>query len=147
MIERGTPAMRGDGSGRADPFGERLPVGQEYERQLNKGDELTMMAGPDVYVRCPRCAHVGMYFTFLSGNTFGAKYYTDGRRVAPSLPEVPEVVACLGCEAAFWRDQAEEVAGPWSRMRFPGINDGEERDPAIASAKPLKEPDEAGYFK
>jgi hypothetical protein len=85
---------------------------------------------------------LGQYDTINTGNTFGATYYTDGRLVAPMLPEVPEVVLCQGCAGAFWLSQAEEV-GAYERYGF-----GAERpDPAWAAAGWLAEPDEGGYFK
>ncbi len=88
------------------------------------------------------CGHLGQYDTINSGNTFGAKYYTDGRRVAPMLPEVPAVVLCQGCAGAFWLSQAEE-AGTYEPYGF----DAESPDPAWTAAGRLAEPDEGSYFK
>jgi len=101
-----------------------------------------MTPGPTHVVRCPLCGHLGQYDTINSGNTFGAKYYTDGRRVAPMLPEVPAVVLCQGCAGAFWLSQAEE-AGTYEPYGF----DAESPDPAWTAAGRLAEPDEGSYFK
>jgi hypothetical protein len=58
---------------------------------------------------CPHCkAHVVREDT-LSGNTIGAKYYTDGKREAKMLPDHPALVKCPVCGGLFWVDEAKEV--------------------------------------
>jgi len=37
----------------------------------------------------------------MSGNTIGALYYTDGKMIAPMLPDIPHVVKCPKCGAIF----------------------------------------------
>lgn len=65
---------------------------------------------PALIVReCPHCmAHVVQEDT-LSGNTIGAKYYTDGKREAKMLPDHPALVKCPVCGGLFWVDEAKEV--------------------------------------
>jgi hypothetical protein len=65
---------------------------------------------PVLIVReCPHCkAHVVEEDT-LSGNTIGAKYYTDGKREAKMLPDHPALVKCPVCGGLFWVDEAKEV--------------------------------------
>jgi hypothetical protein len=66
---------------------------------------------PALIVReCPHCkAHVVQEDT-LSGNTIGAKYYTDGKREAKMLPDHPALVKCPVCSGQlFWVDEAKEV--------------------------------------
>jgi hypothetical protein len=65
---------------------------------------------PALIVReCPHCkAHVVQEDT-LSGNTFGAKIYTDGKREAKMLPDHPALVKCPVCSQLFWVDEAKEV--------------------------------------
>jgi hypothetical protein len=65
---------------------------------------------PALIVRgCPHCsAHVVQEDT-LSGNTIGAKYYTDGKREAKMLPDHPALVKCPVCSGLFWVDEAVEV--------------------------------------
>jgi hypothetical protein len=66
---------------------------------------------PALIVReCPHClAHVVEEAT-LSGNTIGAKYYTDGKREAKMLPDHPALVKCPVCSGQlFWVDEAKEV--------------------------------------
>jgi hypothetical protein len=50
-----------------------------------------MFPGPDNVIECPNCKAFGWYPTLLSGNTFGARRWTDSRMVAPMLPRPPAV--------------------------------------------------------
>jgi hypothetical protein len=47
--------------------------------------------------------------TLLSGNTFGAVLYSDGKQVAPMLPATPSVVKCAHCDAVYWMADAQEM--------------------------------------
>jgi len=58
---------------------------------------------------CPQCrAHVVQEET-LSGNTIGAKFYTDCKREAKMLPDHPALVKCPKCSRLFWVEEAVEV--------------------------------------
>ena len=100
-----------------------------------------MTPGSTHVVRCPSCGQLGTYPSIASGNTFGAVYYTDGRRVAPMLPNTPSVVRCGGCSGVFWLASATEVGeySPWG-------SDDESIDPTWTSAARLVEPDEQQYL-
>ena len=100
-----------------------------------------MQTGPDQIVRCPACGALGSYHTLLSGNTFGARYFTDGECVAPMWEAPPLVVRCGRCRNAFWLEDAEEVGtvDPIGRSNPPV-------DPAWNAALGLVELDEAGYL-
>ena len=100
-----------------------------------------MTPGSTHVVRCPSCSQLGAYPTIASGNTFGAVYYTDGRRVAPMLPNTPSVVRCGGCSGVFWLESATTV-GKYSPWR----SGGESIDPTWTSAARLVEPDEHQYL-
>jgi len=65
---------------------------------------------PVLIVReCAHCkAHVVQEDT-LSGNTIGAKIYTDGKREAKMLPDHPALVKCPVCGGLFWVEEAPEV--------------------------------------
>jgi hypothetical protein len=52
--------------------------------------------------------------SILSGNTFGSKLYSDGRRISPMLPEFPYITKCKKCETIFWLDETSEE-GVYSR--------------------------------
>lgn len=53
-----------------------------------------MQLGPDKYYKCPNCGAYLYTHTLLSGNTFGAREYSDGKMVAPMLPECPNLTKC-----------------------------------------------------
>ena len=65
---------------------------------------------PALTVReCPHCkAHVVQEET-VSGNTIGAKFYTDGKREAKMLPDHPLLAKCPVCVGLFWIDESVEV--------------------------------------
>lgn len=68
-----------------------------------------MQPGPDQIIACPSCKTLAKYATLLSGNTFGARVWTDGKQEAPMLPQPPPVVKCRHCAACFWLVDAEPV--------------------------------------
>jgi len=45
----------------------------------------------------------------MSGNTFGAKIFSDGKRIAPMLPEFPNLTKCKKCETIFWLSKLKEI--------------------------------------
>jgi len=45
----------------------------------------------------------------MSGNTFGATFWTDGKRDAPMLPDLPEFVKCPHCKLLLWINEQEEL--------------------------------------
>jgi hypothetical protein len=58
---------------------------------------------------CPHCrAHVVQEDT-LSGNTIGARFWTDGKREAKMLPDHPALVKCPACSRLFLVDEAKKV--------------------------------------
>jgi hypothetical protein len=60
-------------------------------------------------IACPHCQGLASYMTLLSGNTFGAVLYSDGKQVAPMLPAPPPVVKCEHCNAVYWMADAREM--------------------------------------
>ena len=65
---------------------------------------------PVLIVReCPHCNARFVQEDTLSGNTIGAKVYTDGKREAKMLPDHPALVKCPVCGGLFWVQEAEEV--------------------------------------
>lgn len=61
-----------------------------------------MLYGPDASVACPACGAKAKYRNLRSGNTFGATYWTDGKRVAPMLSGPPSFVRCGVCSGCYW---------------------------------------------
>ncbi|NOX86367.1 MAG: hypothetical protein GXO86_10470, partial [Chlorobi bacterium] len=70
-----------------------------------------MIIGPDIIYECPHCNHYISRGSIMSGNTFGATFYSDGSRYAPMLPEFPRITKCTKCHTIFWFDDAKEIEG------------------------------------
>ncbi len=66
-----------------------------------------MKPGPDQVIACPHCGFLARQHTLISGNTFNAILWSDGKREAPMLPEFPAVAKCRGCEHFYWVDEAQ----------------------------------------
>lgn len=101
-----------------------------------------MVPGPDQIIACPKCNGLAKYMTLMSGNTFGACVWTDGKQFAPMLPHPPAVVKCLHCGECYWLNKAKEVGSvePWSGKDQSG-------DPAWTAAMELQEPTEEEYYQ
>lgn len=100
-----------------------------------------MIPGPDQIVACPSCEALAKYTTLMSGNTFGARVWTDGKQVAPMLPRRPAVVKCLCCAECYWLADAREVGTvqAWG-------DEGRQVDPAWRAAPVVQEPSEKEYY-
>lgn len=61
-----------------------------------------MFPGPTLIKQCANCAQPFAEETLASGNTFGAKYWTDGKTEAPMLPDQPALIKCPHCQALLW---------------------------------------------
>ena len=78
-----------------------------------------MILGPAVIRQCSDCPKLIQQFTIQSGNTFGAKFWTDGKREAPMLPDQPWLVLCPHCHAPLWINELEPLGesnlwGKWN---------------------------------
>jgi len=67
-----------------------------------------MTEGPTMVYKCPKCKEAVRRISLLSGNTFGAKCFSDGKRTAPMLPEFPAIVKCGKCGGFFWLENGEK---------------------------------------
>ncbi len=67
-----------------------------------------MLPGLTLIIACPICKAEHLLPTLASGNTLGARYWTDGYCEAPMLPEQPPVTRCGRCRGFFWCADAEE---------------------------------------
>ena len=56
-----------------------------------------MILRPDSIYKCPNCGSLFKRGSLISGNTFGAKLYSDGKTDAPMLPEFPVLTICRKC--------------------------------------------------
>ena len=101
-----------------------------------------MRPGPDEILACPHCKGLEKHRTLMSGNTFGASVWTDGKQIAPMLPLPPAVVRCSHCAAFYWLSDAEKVGAVdlWREERRQG-------DPAWTAAPYVQEPVEEQYYE
>jgi hypothetical protein len=68
-----------------------------------------MRPGPTRILACPHCGALVKQRTLSSGNTFGARQWTDGKHVAPMLPRTPPLARCRQCRDFFFRAKAPLV--------------------------------------
>jgi len=75
-------------------------------------------------MKAPGCQKPVKFSTIASGNTFGAVYWTDGKREAPMLPDDPWLRKSPTEGVLFWSDECEEIGsiGRWG-------TDEEDSDP------------------
>ena len=75
-----------------------------------------MTPGPTIIYQCYKCEGNFKYPTIGSGNTFGARFWSDGKKDAPMLPDQPWLIKCPNCDALIWRDELKQIgeaeAGP-----------------------------------
>jgi len=60
-----------------------------------------MILGPPLIVTCPECAAQFSRFNMVSGNTFGAIFWSDGFFLAPMMPDIPRFTKCRNCGTIF----------------------------------------------
>lgn len=93
-----------------------------------------MLPGPILLYRCSSCQGLFSRRTLSSGNTFGAKYRSDGQMNARMLPQTPPLVVCPHCRGLFCMAGAEHAIE--FRNYFPGFGFlGEPTPEALASKK------------
>lgn len=68
-----------------------------------------MTPGPTIVRECPHCHTALSEFTIGSGNSFGARCWTDLKVYAPMMPDFPWLVKCPKCKRSFWIDEAKEL--------------------------------------
>lgn len=68
-----------------------------------------MKPGPTYIRKCPQCSNHFSQDTLSSGNTFGAKFWTDGKMEALMMPNYPEYVGCPHCNKSLWVRETEIV--------------------------------------
>lgn len=97
-----------------------------------------MIPGPILIIPCPVCRHPGKQNTLCSGNTMGAQLWSDGKRIAPMLPEYPDLVKCKKCGSFFHLDERTAVG------EYSSFNREEDRWPDV---KFFKFPSFNEYFE
>lgn len=68
-----------------------------------------MLPGPNFIHSCPNCGNLISKGSLMSGNTFGAKMYSDGKRIAPMLPDFPDITKCKKCGEIFWLSKKNKI--------------------------------------
>jgi hypothetical protein len=69
-----------------------------------------MTLGPNQILKIPLTGTLVKVATICTGNTFGAQYWTDGKREAPMLPDEPWLRQQPDTGELFWMDECEKVA-------------------------------------
>lgn len=83
-----------------------------------------MIPGPIIIRKCSVCSKSIKQRTIGSGNTFGATFWTDGKREAPMRPDQPRLVLCPHCRASLWINELEELG----EVEFTGDGHGKFKD-------------------
>jgi hypothetical protein len=68
-----------------------------------------MTPGPNRVLKIPGSGALVKIETFESGNTFGARFWTDGKREAPMMPDQPWLRRHPTTGEMFWTDECEEI--------------------------------------
>ena len=68
-----------------------------------------MMPGPPRILKTPLLGTLVKISTIRSGNTCGSRYWTDGKREAPMLPDEPWLRRQPETDELFWTDECDEV--------------------------------------
>ncbi len=68
-----------------------------------------MIPGPNYVYECPNCGNILTRGSLASGNTFRAKVFSDGKRIAPMLPEFADLTKCKKCNNIFWLSKLKEI--------------------------------------
>lgn len=65
--------------------------------------------GPNYIYKCPKCSNLLKRGSNISGNTFGATLYSDGKMIAPMFPEFPNLTKCKKCDTILWLSETKEL--------------------------------------
>lgn len=68
-----------------------------------------MIPGSHDIIGCPTCGAPHRQGSLVSGNTLGARWWSDGKLEAPMLPARPLVTRCRGCGRYFWLSRGERL--------------------------------------
>lgn len=68
-----------------------------------------ILPGPILIIPCPACGFTGKKKALLSGNNFGAELWSDGKQIAPMLPEYPYLVRCKKCRKFFFAEDDNSI--------------------------------------
>jgi hypothetical protein len=88
-----------------------------------------MKPGPDIIYKCPKCGVFLKRGSLMSGNTFGAQLYSDGKRISPMLPDFPNLTKCKKCDSIFWISELDKIGElRWGETSHPEWENADEVD-------------------
>ncbi|MDD2634961.1 MAG: hypothetical protein PHW82_05620 [Bacteroidales bacterium] len=76
-----------------------------------------MILGLNYYYKCPECGSILFKESLVSSNTFGARYFSDGKVIAPNQPEFPQITKCFKCDTIFWLFKENEVGTSYGNSK------------------------------
>jgi superoxide dismutase len=85
---------------------------------LNYFRRLEMITGNTHIKKCTGCSQCIRQDTYNSFNTFGARFWTDGKVEADNYPDLPELVECPHCGALLWINELK-IVGEVRRKEYP----------------------------
>jgi hypothetical protein len=80
-----------------------------------------MTFGDPRILRLPKTGTLTRVMTLNSGNMFRASYWTDGRIIAPMLPDQPDLMVHRATNELFWVEDCKVVRSP--RKKLKGLGD------------------------
>ncbi len=69
-----------------------------------------MRIGKFYFYECANCKHHIIQMTISSGNSLGAKLYSDGRTIGPMLSRPTIITICKKCQNIFWIKKSNPIA-------------------------------------
>jgi hypothetical protein len=82
-----------------------------------------MILGTYLIYKCPNCGRTTRRGNIISGNTFGSVLYSDGKQIAPMLPEFPYFIKCEKCKTFYWLNDENKAGEYEGRERFYRLKD------------------------
>jgi hypothetical protein len=103
-----------------------------------------MLASPDEIIACPHCCELARHRTWLSGSSFGAIAWSNGKQQALGMmpPRPPAVVRCRHRAEYYWLAKGKKVG----TVQLWG-EEGQQVDPAWNAAQEVEEPTEEEYYQ
>lgn len=68
-----------------------------------------MTLGDQYVYKCPTCGNLLFNNSLMSGNLYGAKFYSDGKMNAPMLREFPNLTKCQKCNTFLWLSKMDAI--------------------------------------
>lgn len=98
-----------------------------------------MLPGPVTVISCSLCGGLILQSSLASGNTFGAKLWTDGDFRASVQPATPSLIRCGHCNQVSWRSDCAKVDSYERYLGFLAFSEDEEATLRRDTAKTKQE--------